>query len=50
MGEFNRFWQGRVPGLKPTAGYPSDAKRFYDAIRPAAQRLGVPVAVLLRRT
>jgi ribonuclease HII len=49
MGEFNRFWQGRVPGLKPTAGYPNDAKRYYDAIRPAAERLGIPEAALWRR-
>ncbi len=49
MGEFNRFWQGQVPGLKPTAGYPGDAKRYYDAIRPAAERLGIPEVVLWRR-
>src|SRR5262249_32466132 len=41
MGEFNRFWQGHVPGLKPTAGYPVDARRFFAAIRPALQRLGL---------
>jgi hypothetical protein len=49
MGEFNRFWQRQVPGLKPTAGYPGDARRFYDAIRPAAERLGIPEAALWRR-
>ncbi len=49
MGEFNRFWQKEVPGLKPTAGYPTDARRFYDSIRPAAERLGIPEAVLWRR-
>jgi hypothetical protein len=41
MGQFNRFWCGHVPGLKPTAGYPVDAKRFYAEIRPAMDRLGV---------
>lgn len=41
MGEFNRFWLGHVPGLKPTAGYPGDAARFYEAIRPACRRLGL---------
>src|SRR5262249_33086917 len=40
MGEFNRFWQGHVPGLKPTAGYPGDALRFFEAIRPHLERLG----------
>jgi hypothetical protein len=49
MEEFNRFWLAHTPGLKPTAGYPSDAKRFYDAIRPAAERLGIAEAALWRR-
>ena len=34
MIEFNAFWRSQVPGLKPTAGYPLDAKRFMDSIRP----------------
>jgi hypothetical protein len=42
MLEFNRFWQNQVPGLKPTAGYPVDAARFFQAIRPALPRLGIP--------
>jgi ribonuclease HII len=25
---FNRWWCAQVPGLKPTAGYPEDAKRW----------------------
>ena len=41
MLQFNRFWATHVPGLAPTAGYPNDAKRFYDAIRPAMDRLGL---------
>ncbi len=49
MGEFNRFWLAQVPGLRPTAGYPGDAQRFYDAIRPATERLGIPEAALWRR-
>ncbi|HKI35528.1 MAG TPA: hypothetical protein VKA46_26970 [Gemmataceae bacterium] len=49
MGEFNRFWQGQVPGLKPTAGYPGDARRFYEAIRPAAEGLGIAEAALWRQ-
>lgn len=39
MRQFNRFWIGLVPGLKPTAGYPGDAKRFYNSIRPAMKKL-----------
>ena len=41
MRQFNRFWIQHVPGLKPTAGYPLDARRFYDAIRSAMARLGM---------
>jgi ribonuclease HII len=41
MLEFNRFWQQHVPELKPTAGYPGDAARYFDAIRPALTRLGL---------
>lgn len=41
MLEFNRFWSEQVPGLKPTAGYPMDARRFYADIKPAAARLGI---------
>lgn len=45
---FNRFWQQHVPGLKPTAGYPADAARFWNEIRPAQQRLGIEDRVLWR--
>lgn len=38
---FNAFWQQHVPGLKPTAGYPGDSRRFLADIRPACQRLGL---------
>jgi ribonuclease HII len=39
MKQFNRFWAKHVPGIEPTAGYPVDAKRFYEAIQPAMQKL-----------
>ncbi len=45
---FNRFWQRHVPGLKPTAGYPTDAGRFYEDIRLARERLGIADEVLWR--
>jgi ribonuclease HII len=41
MREFNHYWQTHVPGLKPTAGYPGDAARYFRAIWPAAERLGL---------
>jgi ribonuclease HII len=49
MGEFNRFWQQHVPGLQPTAGYPGDAARFLEAIRPAAANLQLPEAAIWRQ-
>jgi len=49
MLEFNRFWQTHLPDLKPTAGYPGDSARYYAAIKPVAQRLGIPEAALWRR-
>lgn len=45
---FNRFWQAHVPGLKPTAGYPQDAKRFKAEILAVQQRLGIEDRVLWR--
>lgn len=48
MRPFNAFWLRHVPELKPTAGYPTDAKRFWDAIRPAQQRLGIADRILWR--
>jgi hypothetical protein len=32
MRPFNEFWCARVPGLRPTAGYPVDSHRFRKAI------------------
>ncbi|MDO4629399.1 MAG: hypothetical protein Q4C70_09470 [Planctomycetia bacterium] len=28
MSRFNRWWEREIPGIRPTAGYPLDAKRF----------------------
>lgn len=41
MRQFNRFWLKHVPDLKPTAGYPGDAARFYEAIEPTMKKLGI---------
>ncbi len=49
MLEFNRFWQAHVPGLKPTAGYPGDAERFYTEIQPAVRNLGLEENAVWRR-
>lgn len=49
MGEFNQFWQRHVAELKPTAGYPTDAARFLEAVRPAMRQLGIDECQLWRR-
>ena len=49
MHEFNGFWQDKVPGVKPTAGYPGDSQRFFDEIRPTAARLGIAETSLWRQ-
>ncbi|MCA9058969.1 MAG: hypothetical protein KDA85_10735, partial [Planctomycetaceae bacterium] len=41
MEQFNQFWQNQVPNLKPTKGYPVDAKRFAQEIQPAMEQLGI---------
>lgn len=41
MKAFNDFWQKRQPGLKPTAGYPVDARRFYHEISQLLRQLQI---------
>jgi len=41
MHQFNRFWQNLVPDLKPTQGYPVDAKRFRDDVAAERERLQI---------
>jgi hypothetical protein len=40
MDGFNAYWRARVPGLRPTAGYPVDAQRFRREIEAAATAEG----------
>jgi ribonuclease HII len=39
MQAFNNFWCGRIAGLRPTAGYPLDARRFRTDIETECQQL-----------
>ncbi|MBN1419461.1 MAG: hypothetical protein JXP34_11835 [Planctomycetes bacterium] len=48
MSLLNAFWAEQVPGLKPTAGYPKDARRFLADIAEARARLGIPDEMLIR--
>ncbi len=48
MRAFNEFWCGRVANLAPTAGYPTDARRFRTAVREAQLALGVADQIMWR--
>jgi ribonuclease HII len=48
MMAFNEFWKERVPGLKPTAGYPADARRFRADIAACQSQLQIADRVLWR--
>lgn len=41
MDAFNAHWSARIPGLKPTAGYPVDAARFRVAIESHCRERGL---------
>lgn len=45
---FNRFWTERQPGLKSTAGYPVDARRFKCQIADLQHHLGISDEILWR--
>jgi hypothetical protein len=49
MYAFNEFWRRHVPELKPTAGYPDDARRFRRDIAAAQRKLGIADEVLWRK-
>jgi hypothetical protein len=48
MRAWNAFWLERVPGLRPTAGYPADARRFKKDIATAQAQLGLDDGLLWR--
>lgn len=48
MRAFNHYWTTQVDDLKPTAGYPMDAKRFKKQIEPLQKQLGIDDRLLWR--
>lgn len=48
MRAFNRYWTARVAGLRPTAGYPGDAARFYRMIEPLVRADGTDATAIWR--
>ena len=49
MHAFNAFWAARVPGLRPTAGYPTDALRWRGDAATAIQQMQLAEDDLWRR-
>ncbi len=48
MTAWNRFWQGHLPDLQPTAGYPLDARRFRRDIADVQRSLKINPAAIWR--
>lgn len=48
MQSFNHFWRAQIPGLKATAGYPTDARRFKREIEPLQRALQIDDRVVWR--
>ncbi len=46
---FNRFWHEHAESLRPTAGYPTDARRFLRETAALRRRMGVADDILIRR-
>jgi len=49
MRQFNRFWREQLPDLRPTQGYPEDARRFAADIADCQSGLGIAMEDLWRR-
>ena len=45
---WNDFWQLQIPGIKPTKGYPVDAKRFKSEIAKVQAKLGIEDRLIWR--
>jgi hypothetical protein len=48
MSAFNGYWRERVPGLRPTSGYPKDARRFLAEVKSAWERDGINAGEVIR--
>ena len=48
MLRLNRVFRGRLPELKPTAGYVQDARRYLKEIEPVIIEMGVDRRTLIR--
>lgn len=46
---FNEFWRRSLPDLRPTAGYPEDARRFLAEIADLQRKQGIADEILRRK-
>ena len=49
MSLLNAYWRARLPGLRPTAGYVVDGRRFVGEVRAACDDDGIDPRLLVRR-
>jgi len=49
MEAFNTYWSNVCPGVKPTRGYPVDARRFRDEVGTRLEELEIAESVFWRR-
>ncbi len=49
MARFQAWFSELAPEIKPTAGYATDARRFWQQVQPLIARMGLDDAALLRR-
>ena len=50
MDAFNQWWEQQIPGIKATAGYPQDAKRFLENIKESLEPLDIAMDTLWRKS
>jgi ribonuclease HII len=48
MSALNRYWCDRIDGLKPTAGYPTDARRWLASVKAVKEELQIDDHLLWR--
>ena len=48
MARFNAYWGATLPGVRPTAGYFRDGRRFWAQVEPELPRLGLDPDLILR--
>ena len=48
MRAFNNYWSGKMVGLRPTAGYHTDAHRWLTEAAPVLKRVGINRSLLVR--